>query len=42
MPSTREQFDVVPVGITPEGRWVLVDSDPDRLAITDGQLPIGR
>ena len=34
-----EQFDVVPVGITPEGRWVLVDSDPERLAIADGRLP---
>ncbi len=34
-----EQFEVVPVGITPEGRWVLVDPDPDRLAITDGRLP---
>ncbi len=34
-----EQFEVVPVGITPEGRWVLVDHDPDQLAITEGRLP---
>lgn len=34
-----EQFEVVPVGITPEGRWALLDLDTERLAITDGQLP---
>jgi D-alanine-D-alanine ligase len=34
-----ELFEVVPVGITPEGRWVLVDSDPERLSITGGVLP---
>lgn len=34
-----EQFEVVPVGITPQGRWVLVDPDPARLAIAGGQLP---
>ncbi len=34
-----EEFEVVPVGITPEGRWVLTDADPARLAITDGRLP---
>jgi D-alanine-D-alanine ligase len=33
------QFEAVPVGITPEGRWVLVDGDPERLAITSGRLP---
>jgi D-alanine-D-alanine ligase len=33
------QFEVVPVGITPEGRWVLVDADPQALAITGGRLP---
>lgn len=35
----RDRFDVVPVGIAPDGRWVLVPDDPDRLAIADGQLP---
>ena len=29
-----ERYDVVPVGITREGRWVLESDDPDRLAIT--------
>jgi len=30
---------VLAVGITPSGRWVLADDDPDRWAITDGRLP---
>src|SRR3954447_1566279 len=35
-----ERYDVVPVGITHEGRWVLESSDPDRLAITSAdKLP---
>ena len=29
-----ERYDVVPVGITHEGRWVLESDDPARLAIT--------
>jgi D-alanine-D-alanine ligase len=35
----KERFDVVAVGITPEGSWVLTDTSPDALAITDGRLP---
>ncbi len=35
----RETYDVVPVGITTEGRWVLAADDPERLAISDGKLP---
>ena len=35
----QERFDVVAVGITPEGSWVLTDADPDALAISDGRLP---
>ncbi|AEI11673.1 D-alanine--D-alanine ligase family protein [Cellulomonas gilvus] len=35
----RERYDVVAVGVTPTGRWVLADDDPDRWAITDGRLP---
>jgi D-alanine-D-alanine ligase len=35
----REVFDVVPVGITVGGRWVLAPDDPDRLAISQGRLP---
>jgi D-alanine-D-alanine ligase len=30
----RERYDVVPVGITHDGRWVLESGDPERLAIT--------
>lgn len=32
-------FDVVPIGITKDGRWVLESADSERLAITDGRLP---
>jgi D-alanine-D-alanine ligase len=35
----RERYDVVPIGVTPDGRWVLESDDSDRLAITDGKLP---
>jgi D-alanine-D-alanine ligase len=35
----RERYDVVPIGLTPDGRWVLESDDPDRLRITDGRLP---
>jgi D-alanine-D-alanine ligase len=34
-----QRFDVVAVGITPEGSWVLTDGNPDTLAITNRQLP---
>jgi D-alanine-D-alanine ligase len=35
-----ERYDVVPVGITQEGRWVLESADPERLAITSAdKLP---
>ena len=34
-----ERFEVVAVGITPEGSWVLTDGDPDSLAIANRQLP---
>ncbi len=35
----RDRYDVLAVGITPAGRWVLADDDPDRWAIVDGHLP---
>jgi D-alanine-D-alanine ligase len=35
----RGRYDVLPVGITPDGRWVLEADDPDRLSITSGKLP---
>jgi D-alanine-D-alanine ligase len=35
-----ERYDVVPIGITREGRWVLESADPARLAITSAdKLP---
>lgn len=33
-----DRYEVVKVGITPDGGWVLADPD-QRLAITDGKLP---
>ena len=36
----RERYDVIPIGIAPDGRWVLEADDPDRHAITGpDQLP---
>jgi D-alanine-D-alanine ligase len=29
----RERYDVIPIGIAPDGRWVLEADDPDRLAM---------
>ncbi|OBA59320.1 D-alanine--D-alanine ligase A [Mycobacterium sp. 1100029.7] len=34
-----QRFEVLAIGITPEGSWVLTDGDPDALAITNRQLP---
>ena len=34
-----QRFEVVAVGITPDGSWVLTDVNPDALAITNRQLP---
>ena len=36
----RDRFDVIGVGITRTGRWILVDPETiGRLAVTDGKLP---
>jgi D-alanine-D-alanine ligase len=36
----RERYDVVPIGIATDGRWVLESGDPDRLRISGpDQLP---
>ncbi|GAA4292625.1 D-alanine--D-alanine ligase family protein [Actinokineospora soli] len=34
-----ERYEAVPVGITPDGRWVLGPSDPDALRISGRTLP---
>lgn len=34
-----DEFEVVPVGITRSGRWVLTSGEPDQLAIRGRQLP---
>jgi D-alanine-D-alanine ligase len=35
----RDKYDVVPVGITASGHWVLESGDPAHLSISDGKLP---
>jgi D-alanine-D-alanine ligase len=35
----RDAYDVVPVGISKDGRWVLESGDPERLALTAGHEP---
>ncbi|GIJ00483.1 D-alanine--D-alanine ligase [Sediminihabitans luteus] len=35
----REKYDVLPVGIARDGRWVLVADDPDQWKLDDGRLP---
>jgi D-alanine-D-alanine ligase len=35
----RDKYEVVPVGITREGRWVLAADEPARLTAAEGQLP---
>ena len=35
----RDRYEVIPVGITREGSWVLAADEPARLMAADGQLP---
>ncbi|MFF5894422.1 D-alanine--D-alanine ligase family protein [Streptomyces argenteolus] len=35
----RTKYDVLPIGITRDGRWALTSDDPARMAITDRQVP---
>ncbi|MGW2601119.1 D-alanine--D-alanine ligase family protein [Streptomyces klenkii] len=35
----RTKYDVLPIGITTEGRWALTADDPERMAIADRTLP---
>lgn len=34
-----QRFEVIAIGITPQGSWVLTDGNPGALAIADRQLP---
>jgi D-alanine-D-alanine ligase len=35
----RDRYDVVPIGITTDGRWVLAPDEPDALTISGRDLP---
>ncbi|MEV3993346.1 D-alanine--D-alanine ligase family protein [Streptomyces sp. NPDC049837] len=35
----RDAYDVLPIGITTDGRWALTADDPERMAIADRALP---
>ncbi|QGV78294.1 D-alanine--D-alanine ligase family protein [Streptomyces ficellus] len=35
----RDAYDVLPIGITTDGRWALTADDPERMAIADRTLP---
>ncbi len=35
----RDRYEVVPVGILPDGRWVITRDEPERLAISGRTLP---
>jgi D-alanine-D-alanine ligase len=35
----RDRYDVVPVGITRDGRWVVAADEPERWEISAGRLP---
>jgi D-alanine-D-alanine ligase len=35
----RDRYDVLPIGIARDGRWVLTSGDPARLALSSGSQP---
>jgi len=35
----RDRYDVLPIGIATDGRWVLTSGDPGRLALSAGSSP---
>ncbi|MEV0039933.1 D-alanine--D-alanine ligase family protein [Streptomyces sp. NPDC050804] len=35
----RTKYDVLPIGITTDGRWALTADDPERMSIADRALP---
>ena len=34
----RDRYEVLPIGIATDGRWVLVSGDPARLALSSGAV----
>ena len=34
-----DRYDVVPIGISTDGKWVLESGDAERLALTAGHVP---
>ncbi|MFC4030660.1 D-alanine--D-alanine ligase family protein [Streptomyces polygonati] len=35
----RDKYDVLPIGITTEGRWALTADEPERMAIAERRMP---
>jgi D-alanine-D-alanine ligase len=35
----RSKYDIVPIGISRDGQWVLVEDDPERFELTAGRTP---
>ncbi len=35
----RDRYEVLPIGIATDGRWVLTSDDPTRLALSSGSVP---
>ncbi|AKG45759.1 D-alanine--D-alanine ligase family protein [Streptomyces xiamenensis] len=35
----RDRYDVLPIGITTDGRWALTADDPERMALSGRELP---
>ena len=35
----RDRYEVLPIGIATDGRWVLTSGDPGRLALSSGSVP---
>ena len=36
----RDRYEVLPVGVTPEGQWLLVEDDPAALELSDSRPPV--
>ena len=34
-----DRYEVLPIGIATDGRWVLTSGDPGRLALSPGSVP---